>query len=154
MLFFKNLLPYSPRSYRRQRAPETCRADFQPKVLLHTWGRRIIVEIPRFLIAIEVKTSTTYTLAPGQRLSMSPIHIVPSAQLAKPNGSHFVAATKDLRQQWMQSRDVISVLLLLGGEIVNKALAQLAGGVLTPVTFSFGITPRFIVVGSASALLC
>ncbi|KAG7152975.1 hypothetical protein HYQ46_002188 [Verticillium longisporum] len=43
-----------------------------------------------------------------------------------------------LRQQWRQPSDVLSVLLLLGGEVVNKALGQLAGGRLTPVTFSFG----------------
>lgn len=57
------------------------------------------------------------------------------------NKSQPVTAAAELRQQWMQPTDVIPVLLLLGGEIVNKALAQLAGGSLTQVTFSFGIEP-------------
>lgn len=45
-----------------------------------------------------------------------------------------------LRTQWTQPADVFSVLLLLGGDLVNKALAQLAGGTLTPVTLSFGMS--------------
>jgi hypothetical protein len=40
--------------------------------------------------------------------------------------------------RWGQPTDVFSVLLILGGDIVNKALAQLAGGTITPVSFSFG----------------
>lgn len=44
----------------------------------------------------------------------------------------------ELKQQWIRPTDVLSVLLLLGGEIVNRALAQLAGGAITPVAFSFG----------------
>ncbi|EJT70666.1 hypothetical protein GGTG_11689 [Gaeumannomyces tritici R3-111a-1] len=37
------------------------------------------------------------------------------------------------RRRWSQPADVFSILLLLGGDIVNKALAQLAGGILTPL---------------------
>jgi hypothetical protein len=40
--------------------------------------------------------------------------------------------------RWSQPTDIFSVLLILGGDVVNKALAQLAGGSVTPVTFSFG----------------
>ncbi|KAF7557284.1 hypothetical protein G7Z17_g771 [Cylindrodendrum hubeiense] len=40
--------------------------------------------------------------------------------------------------QWENPRDVFSVLLILGGDIVSRALAQLAGGRVTPVAFSFG----------------
>jgi hypothetical protein len=39
---------------------------------------------------------------------------------------------------WSQPSDVFSVLLILGGDIVHRALAQLAGTSITPVTFSFG----------------
>lgn len=60
------------------------------------------------------------------------------------NSSYFSKSADEFRQQWTQPTDVFSVLLLLGGEIVNKALAQLAGGVFTPVTFSFGITPEIL----------
>lgn len=42
------------------------------------------------------------------------------------------------QSQWTNPKDVFSVLLLLGGDVVNRALAQLAGTCLTPVAFSFG----------------
>jgi hypothetical protein len=43
-----------------------------------------------------------------------------------------------LREQFMRPGDVMSVLLILGGDVVQRALAQLSGGPLTPVAFSFG----------------
>ncbi|KAI0105694.1 hypothetical protein GGR51DRAFT_571632 [Nemania sp. FL0031] len=52
--------------------------------------------------------------------------------------ANFSRSADQERQQWTEPADVFSVLLLLGGEIVSKALAQLAGGIFTPVTFSFG----------------
>jgi hypothetical protein len=42
------------------------------------------------------------------------------------------------QNRWSRPADVFSVLLILGGDIVNKALAQLTGDAITPVTFSFG----------------
>ena len=36
------------------------------------------------------------------------------------------------------SNYAFTILLLLGGDVVARALAQLAGGKLTPVAFSFG----------------
>ncbi|KAJ5982710.1 hypothetical protein N7451_012810 [Penicillium sp. IBT 35674x] len=47
------------------------------------------------------------------------------------SGSEFLA-------QWRSPSDIFSVLLILGGDIVGCALAQLAGSRLTPVAFSFG----------------
>ncbi|TRX90295.1 hypothetical protein FHL15_008840 [Xylaria flabelliformis] len=41
-------------------------------------------------------------------------------------------------QQWANPSDVFSVLLILGGDVVARALAQLAGSRITPVAFSFG----------------
>lgn len=41
--------------------------------------------------------------------------------------------------QWKNPGDVFSVLLILGGDVVARALAQLAGSRVTPVAFSFGI---------------
>jgi hypothetical protein len=38
------------------------------------------------------------------------------------------------------SNYAFTVLLLLGGDIVSRALAQLAGGLITPVAFSFGMS--------------
>ncbi|OAP57723.1 hypothetical protein AYL99_08461 [Fonsecaea erecta] len=43
-----------------------------------------------------------------------------------------------LSAQWRSPRDIIAVLLLLGPEIVQTAIAQLAGRAWTPVPFSFG----------------
>lgn len=43
-----------------------------------------------------------------------------------------------LSEQWKNPSDVFSVLLILGGDVVARALAQLAGSRLTPVAFSFG----------------
>lgn len=40
--------------------------------------------------------------------------------------------------QWSHPNEVFSVLLILGADVVLRALAQLAGGAITPVTFSFG----------------
>ena len=71
---------------------------------------------------------------------MSPIRSIALELQPRANSSHFSESAHEVRQQWTQPTDVFSVLLLLGGEIVNKALAQLAGGVLTPVAFSFGVT--------------
>jgi hypothetical protein len=42
-------------------------------------------------------------------------------------------------QEWSQpSNYAFTILLLLGGDLINRALAQLAGGYITPVAFSFG----------------
>ncbi len=42
--------------------------------------------------------------------------------------------------QWKNPGDVFSVLLILGGDVVGRALAQLAGSAVTPVAFSFGVS--------------
>lgn len=43
-----------------------------------------------------------------------------------------------LLSQWRNPSDILSVLLILGPEIVQRAVAQLAGRRVTPVAFSFG----------------
>src|SRR4051794_10865940 len=43
-----------------------------------------------------------------------------------------------LAAQWVNPSDILSILLLLGPEIVQGAVAQLAGRAITPVAFSFG----------------
>ena len=43
-----------------------------------------------------------------------------------------------IRDQWSQPKEVFSILLLVGGEVIARALAQLSGNGLTPVMFSFG----------------
>ncbi|KAJ8096512.1 hypothetical protein POJ06DRAFT_264010 [Lipomyces tetrasporus] len=44
----------------------------------------------------------------------------------------------EFSDQWTHPSDVFSVLLILGGDVVGRALAQLAGSAVTPVAFSFG----------------
>jgi len=46
--------------------------------------------------------------------------------------------SEDFSSQWRHPRDVFSVLLLLGGDVVLRALGQISGTWFTPVTFSFG----------------
>jgi hypothetical protein len=43
-----------------------------------------------------------------------------------------------LAAQWENPSDILSILLLLGPETIQAAVAQLAGRVITPVSFSFG----------------
>ena len=47
-------------------------------------------------------------------------------------------ASSRLRSQWQNPSDVLTVLLIIGGDVVQKALAQLSGGYFVPVAFSFG----------------
>jgi hypothetical protein len=43
-----------------------------------------------------------------------------------------------LTTQWSSPKDILSVLLLLGPNLVHQAIASLAGRPVTPVAFSFG----------------
>ena len=70
----------------------------------------------------------------SRAVTMPPLSLFQSTA----NGSYASASEKEFQKQWTQSVDVFSILLLLGGEIVNRALAQLSGGLLTPVSFFFG----------------
>ena len=47
-------------------------------------------------------------------------------------------ASERLASQWHNPNDVLTVLLIIGGDIVQKALAQLSGNNFVPVAFSFG----------------
>lgn len=49
-----------------------------------------------------------------------------------------VAPSEIFSNQWRTPTDVLSVLLIIGGDIIQKALAQLSGGTIVPVAFSFG----------------
>lgn len=49
-----------------------------------------------------------------------------------------------LRKQWSNPGDILSLLLLIGGDTVQKAIAQLVGYTLSPFGsngLSIGITP-------------
>ncbi|KAJ8585867.1 hypothetical protein M405DRAFT_392351 [Rhizopogon salebrosus TDB-379] len=48
---------------------------------------------------------------------------------------------ESLNSQWHNPRDILSILTIIGGDVVQRAIAQLAGSgpfCLTPVAFSFG----------------
>jgi hypothetical protein len=59
------------------------------------------------------------------------------------------------RRQWSNPNDILSLLLLLGPNIVQRAIAQLSGNSVTPVAFSFGwvtysLNALLAVIGSGS----
>ncbi|KAH8589883.1 hypothetical protein B0O99DRAFT_580970 [Bisporella sp. PMI_857] len=47
-------------------------------------------------------------------------------------------AKDEFRSQWQEPSDIFSVLLILGGDVIQTALVALTGGIITPVAFSFG----------------
>ena len=53
-------------------------------------------------------------------------------------------AAQALSNPWQSPGDIFSVLLLLGGDVINRALAQITGSCFTPVAFSFGTAPKSI----------
>jgi len=48
------------------------------------------------------------------------------------------SASSLLRDQFTNPSEVLAVLLLIGGDIIQKAIAQMCGKTITPVAFSFG----------------
>lgn len=51
----------------------------------------------------------------------------------------WAAASNEFAAQWTQPSDIFSVLLIVGGDVVQLALASVTGGSpLTPIAFSFG----------------
>ena len=48
------------------------------------------------------------------------------------------ATLAELASQWTNPSDVSTILMIIGADVVQKALAQTAGSLFTPVCFSFG----------------
>lgn len=48
------------------------------------------------------------------------------------------SAAELFKTQFKNPSDLLAVLLIIGGDIIQKAIAQLAGETVTPVAFSFG----------------
>ena len=56
-------------------------------------------------------------------------------------GPHRFSTGAWLRDQWSNPSDIFTILLIIGGDVVQVAIAQLCAGPvpgLTPVSFSFG----------------
>lgn len=51
---------------------------------------------------------------------------------------HTRSTDASFKSQWRNPNDILSLLLILGPDVVGRALAQLAGSRITPVVFSFG----------------
>ena len=49
-----------------------------------------------------------------------------------------VTSVSEFKKQWNNPSDILSLLLLLGPDVIQLALAQLVGRRITPVAFSFG----------------
>jgi hypothetical protein len=59
------------------------------------------------------------------------------------------------REEWKSpSNYAFTILLLLGGDVVARALAQLAGDRLTPVAFSFGTVCILYKLSQEHSILC
>lgn len=52
------------------------------------------------------------------------------------------ASSDEFSDQWKNLSDVFSIHFILGGDVVARALAQVVGTGLIPVTFSFGWSLR------------
>jgi len=66
------------------------------------------------------------------------------AQVLNPRKVDLDAPSTAFKDVWSSpSNYAFTILLLLGGDVVARALAQLAGGRFTPVAFSFGTISFF-----------
>lgn len=50
----------------------------------------------------------------------------------------YASTVAQLREQWNNPSDILSILMIIGGDVVHTALAQEAGHWISPVCFSFG----------------
>ena len=70
-------------------------------------------------------------------LSTQHSNIVPHSMANQTHDASFAW----LQRQWRNPSDIFTILLIIGGEVVQVAIAQLCAGPvpsLAPVTFSFG----------------
>ncbi|KAI1206298.1 uncharacterized protein F4807DRAFT_235579 [Annulohypoxylon truncatum] len=65
-----------------------------------------------------------------------PYHLADNNSLKHPLSTRDTSGI--LQSQWKNPNDILSLLLILGPDVVWRALAQLAGETITPVVFSYG----------------
>lgn len=85
--------------------------------------------LPALTLLLTTLTNDCHALA----ISLTPHLPSPSRILRRD-----AAPSELFSNQWRNPTDVLSVLLIIGGDIIQKALAQLSGGTIVPVAFSFG----------------
>lgn len=71
-------------------------------------------------------------------LTSPPMAPISLSSISRSFNSDISHTSNALREQWITPTDIFSVLLILGGDVIARALAQLAGSGFAPVTFSFG----------------
>lgn len=65
--------------------------------------------------------------------------MAPFKQFLQPRAFDLDAPSAAFKATWASpSNYAFTILLLLGGDVVSRALAQLVGGYFTPIAFSFG----------------
>jgi hypothetical protein len=74
------------------------------------------------------------------QLGWLPLHAsgFPLLSLSPRSNSAAEEASQSFRATWENPSDTMSILLIIGGDVVLKALAQLSGRPFVPVAFSFG----------------
>jgi hypothetical protein len=98
--------------------------------------------LPRSILSLSYPLDIAFEAALPSKLSYStPTPKMPPlvVQLLRRKFDPSVPSS-EFYQQWRHPSDVFSVLLILGGDVVGRALAQLAGSPVTPVAFSFGMS--------------
>lgn len=68
-------------------------------------------------------------------------------------------AQAEFAAQWRQPGDIFSILLIIGGEVIQVSLAAITGGRITPIAFSFGwvayaISSVVSAIGESRLVLC
>ncbi|KAF7371081.1 hypothetical protein MSAN_00742600 [Mycena sanguinolenta] len=69
---------------------------------------------------------------------ISPVHAAAIPSLVSRRTRESGTVTSAIRSTWRSPSDTATILLIIGGDVIARALAQLAGPQLVPVAFSFG----------------
>ena len=67
-----------------------------------------------------------------------------AALMSRDSNFHPTLSANGFRDQWIHPGDVFSVLLILGSDVVARALAQVAGSRPSIVAFSFGMSSKSV----------
>ncbi|KAJ6588671.1 hypothetical protein B0H19DRAFT_1100579 [Mycena capillaripes] len=102
-----------------------------------TWILPFLAVSIKPIILIHIQDTTTSLMPPGPH-SQSPSF---SAIFSRGHLSDTVNNFNELKTQWRDPRDILTILTVIGGDIVRGALAQLCSSGprhFTPVALSFG----------------